>query len=488
MSITVKDDYIYVDDGEFTFEDLYKEASNTFGGNTVEKAGDNYYYFDYNIVVGKDVPATLSDTNKSVFLNKEYFQLYEGSTLKMGEKGDNGKTLNGCRIDMPNAKFAYGFGRNKKDDIYTLSGDLYLYDSYLNIPCFWGFFNKPDKQKVEIIDCTIYGLGRISGENSIIENVIYLKADKKYGTISVLGKVKQINNVKINKTDTDNNGVCLYFNPDISGNCAVSNIELPEYKKLIYCESTDDPYYYSIIDSNINNDECEFEDENTYINIQNTVTFLGDGYNIEIFNKDNKINEFNTNDKNSIILTHRTLNKNGIVTKDPYIIRVDNNFTFIIVPNQPLSIPIEAIVKKMRPLWDKPFFFGEFEKVYLGNLYKFYVKSYKEPTIKLYKNNGKVIATPDLVKQQVISNMWAITILIGELGEEGDNEEKWVDGLYYLHGIDTSNNQEFVKSIYIDREENSCATHSEISTVIDKLNNTSSDNNGNSSSKARFIM
>jgi len=484
MAITVDDDIIYVDDGEYSFNDIYEKVKSDFNDDA-QKAGNNFYYFNYNIVVGKNTAATLKDLNVSVWIDKENFQIHQDSTLQLGELIDN-KPANGCKINMPNVKLGYGFGCSNKDGDYTLSGDLYIYDSYLDIFGFWGFFNDPEKQKVEIIDTTINGFGRFSGKESVIENVIFVNAHKKYGTISTLGAINKISNIQINHTDKDNDGVCFYFNGDVSGNCLINNISLPgDYKTLLYCEEADNDKFFTILNTNIENVECDFKDEHSYLLIKNSITLLPDedDYSVQIFDSsNNKIDEFNTNDRTTTELLYRKKNKDNDIFYENYKVIINNNIEFRITPSNALNIPIQSIYKKMRPLWDTPFFYGEEETIYLGDLYSFIVKSYSKPEIKLYKTGNGVMCEPDNITEQSVENLWKVTFLIGELGEETEDGEKWVDGVYYLKGIDNSSEQVFTKVIYIRREEEKDSNKTDVNKIInlikDTSGNLSSNNNG----------
>jgi len=493
LSVTVKDDTIYVDDGDYTFSDIYDKVSqDLMSENHVEKAGDNMYYFDYNIVIGKTSPANIVDKNVSVVFNKEEFQIHEDSKLQLGELID-GTPLNGCKLSLPNVKLGYGFGCKDKDDESTLSGNLYLYDSYMDIPGFWGFFNTPDKQIVEIINCTINGFGRISGTESIVQNVIFIKADKKYGTFSTIGEIKKFKNLRIMQTDKDNDGVCLYFNPEISGDCKLSNIEFPyDYKKLVYCESCDDVHYFDLINSNQTNLKCEFEDSNAYINLISKIQFLPykDNHYIEIFYNDNKIDSFYTKDKDTTLLKHKTLNKDSDTTYSLYKVIIDTNIEFEISAKTKQIIPIEAFYRKMRPLWDNSFFFNETADLYLGDIYNFLVKSYDKPIIKMYKTGNGVMAEPTNIEQQSVDNLYKVSFLIGELGEDNDNGEKWTDGVYYLHGVDVSNNQTFIKEVYIHREEERHTNKVDVKFISDKIDKNKSEafNSKYTNSSAVIIM
>ena len=457
MSIIVKSDSIYIDGETVTFEDIYKAASDSIGSleKKAQKVGDNSYYFDYSLYVGKNSSAAIKDKNTQVIINGEYLQVYENSYLKLGEKDENGAVYGGCTINMPNVKNAYGFGCKDKDDIYTLSGNLYLYASTINIYGFWGFFNKPDKQDIEIIDCIINGYGRFSGNNSILKDITFIKSINKYGTLSTLGDLKQIDGIKLNKVTSDD-ASALYFNPKISKNCLIKNFESYHHDVLVYCESTPDIYTMTLLDPKIpKKNVYKFKDNKAFIRINYSVKFITKNPNIEIEIYDsnkNQLYSFFAGNQPLVNLNYLTINRDATIVSEPYTIVIDNTFVLKILPSEILTIDIDLLYERNRRRNDLEFFINSQDKFELGTLIQVFVKSYVEPTISIHKFNGEKILEPISVSKVDDDILYRVEFLLGDIGEIGLNNKKWVEGQYYLKGFDLNKDFPFYKNITLIEE------------------------------------
>ena len=458
--IDVTSSAIYIDDGEYTFKDVYDAVQNNFFYRSkAEKAGDNSYYFDFEFYIGKNKPAVLADKNVAVEVNGEKFQIYEGSEFRLGKIDANGATSDGCTFSAPNLDLAYGFGCSDKDGNYTLSGNIYLYESHINVPCFWGFFNSPDKQIVDIKNCTINGFGRISGENTKIDNVLFSKANKRYGTFATFGKIEKFSSVFINKAESD--GACLYFNPPLSGNCELRDVHFPDdYKYLVYCEEADEETVMRIVNPvGISSYNCYFKDSKAIVEVWNEVKFLS-SKNVKVNIKDedgNEIETFYTDNVKHFELRYKRISSLG--EKDfQYFITIDDVVSFTITPSEPLTIDVDTYLNKktVRAPGDTVFFLTGSYRVSLGNLFMFFVKAYREPTIELQKSNGITIATP-LEIEKINGIMYKVTFLIGDLGEKGLNDQIWQDGIFLLKGYEDEYNNYYAE-VNIVREEQEYTT------------------------------
>jgi len=181
MAITYKDGLIKItEDGEYRLQDIVDTINDN---NIVSKVYDNIYVIKCNLQLGNGSDKVrLVCKNEILTVEGEMLQIYKGSTLQLGEI-EGRATKNGCTLNIPNVKRAYGFGCVEKDK----SGNLEAYESIINAWGFWGFFE--GSNIVKLIDCIIDGYGRISGINSILWDNLFKRSHGKYGTISTKGDI-----------------------------------------------------------------------------------------------------------------------------------------------------------------------------------------------------------------------------------------------------------------------------------------------------------
>jgi len=239
MAVTFSDDSVTVVGGEYTLEDIYNEAQKTFFNRDDIKKLENTYIIEKDFIIGdKTAETIIRDTNITLIVKGELFQVYRGSKIYFGEIDDNGCTSNGCYIIANNLIDIYGFGDKDKDD----PGELYIYNSKLDLYTFWSFFGGPETT-VQIIDCYINGFGRIEGNNSILYNLTFQSSHGRYGILSPKGSLKQFENlvVKHSNTYTKDNidyHCAMYYNADISDDMTVIEGEYSGYDDIVWCEPT----------------------------------------------------------------------------------------------------------------------------------------------------------------------------------------------------------------------------------------------------------
>ena len=206
-----------------SFADIYA----AIGEPLVEKAGDGYEIRPSIRLTDK---ARLHDQNVSVTIHGQYFQIEKKCEVVLGQYKNN-TASKGCFVSMPNAALAYGFGERTVRNDATQSGNLYLYNSSLKIPCFWGFFAGPN-QRVEIIDCLITGFGRVEGTDSVVRNVIFDTANSTYGVLSPKGQLREYKDISVRHSY----GAAMYFNPELADDMLVTGGVFENYSYLVYCE------------------------------------------------------------------------------------------------------------------------------------------------------------------------------------------------------------------------------------------------------------
>lgn len=237
MGISFSYDKITLDDGTYTFEDMYDACSD----GSVTKLGDNIYQITKDIFVGvsESRPTILQDTQVTINALGDLFQIYKGSELRLGEKRADGTTKNGCTLLMPNIQLVYGFGygyhSNSSSRRPDLAGNLYAYNSMINGFGFWAFFGG-EHQVVEMIDCIVDGFGRIQGENSILKNITIEKSHGRYGILSPKGTLGVYENVSCGGTDGTSPNAQIYFNPTFAPQMRIVGGTYSGYEKLIYTE------------------------------------------------------------------------------------------------------------------------------------------------------------------------------------------------------------------------------------------------------------
>lgn len=449
--ITVTADTIYIDDGYFTFEDVFLSISNSKYSDQANKIGDNSYYFNFSFHIGKNAPAILKDKEKNIEIRGSLFQVHQDSTFAFGEQ-KNGESYIGGSFTINNPTLAYGFGSNiKTEDGFSQSGNLQLYCSYIDIPCFWGFFNTPDKQLVEIKDCVIKGFGRISGTDSYIENVICLSPETKYGSFATKGIIKYIKDLKI--VNASDEAYAVYYNPKLSGNTSMSEVSIKNCKNTIYCESSNETNSLTLIDPSIDNYNISFKDENVNIIIAYSLKFIGSDKNTEIKIYDelnNLTDSFFLSNRQTTILKYKVIKKDDTKLINKYKLNINGNeYPIEITEKQTINIdtllsnPQTQLFNTAQQIFLLPK--KEFE---LDNIIELFaqIKTYKD--ISLKKNNYKTIAKPQEIKQ-LNNNLYYIKFVTYGLGDEGLNGAKWQDGSYIIE-IETEN-ETYFESIYINR-------------------------------------
>jgi len=275
MGITFTSDEITIVDGDYTFEDIY-QASQDQGNDYCQKLGYSYL-ISIDVILGDESTlTTLTGENISVTIEGDLFQVTKNSELRLGTKDDNGATANGVYLSCPNIKNAYGFGSKHVVDGTTQSGNIFLYDSFLDIYGFWAFFGGTE-QKCEIIDCLVNGYGRVEGKDSILENITTQKSNGRYGILAAKGSISSYKNITSKKSEDYKDHTCsVYFNPAYSPNMRVTGGVFDGYiEGLIYAEKNDtgvtEAGYITFIDSEIRNGfGGYYSDENTKLFISYT--------------------------------------------------------------------------------------------------------------------------------------------------------------------------------------------------------------------------
>jgi len=251
MGISITYSAITVDNVVVTFEDIYQYAVTNNQTNYISKLGNSYLITNDLIITNN---ATVFDTNKFITINGDLLQIHKGSSLSLGTKRVDGSTLDGCTLNMPSVKLAYGFGCTNTTD----SGDFFAYGSTINIFGFWGFFSGANH--VEVIDCFVDGFGRIEGVNSILKNIIFKKSHGRFGvlspkgTINTLEKLYSYDSTVYYDAATSNNVSCaLYHNPGYAPDLDIYYGEYNGYNELAYIEPTSVKHTLRLRGSIVNN-------------------------------------------------------------------------------------------------------------------------------------------------------------------------------------------------------------------------------------------
>jgi hypothetical protein len=237
LAITITNTDVTVDNQVASFEDIYQAAVTANKTQYVSKL-DTSYLIKLNLRLRNN--AIVADTNKSITITGQYIQIPTGCTLKLGDRRSDESTLNGCALNAPNIYNNYGFGST----VVTDSGNLYLYNSNINVFGFWSFFKGDNK--VEIIDCFVDGFGRVSGPNSILKNIIFKRSHGRYGSLGTKGTIAKVENLKsfdvytyLDATLNNTTLQCsLYHNPDFVTNLDIYYGEYSGYGTLLFVEST----------------------------------------------------------------------------------------------------------------------------------------------------------------------------------------------------------------------------------------------------------
>jgi len=273
MGITFSSSAITITDGDYNFEDIY-QASIDAGNQYCKKLGTSYL-ISIDVLVGNGTAATtLSGENISVIIEGDLFQIKKNAELKIGTKNaTTGGTSNGCYISCPNIKLAYGFGSTSVSNGVTQSGNIFLYDSFIDIYGFWGFFGGSN-QHCEVIDCLVNGFGRIEGSNSILQNITTQASQGRYGSLATKGTIKTYENVSSKKVNEYKGHACsVYFNSEFVLGMRVIGGTYDGYSEgLCYLEpgkgSTTEENTITFVDSEIKNGYGGyFADSNTRIKV-----------------------------------------------------------------------------------------------------------------------------------------------------------------------------------------------------------------------------
>ncbi len=221
MAITFTSSAVTILDGNYTFEDIY-QASVDAGNQYCKKLG-NAYLISIDVFLGDEsTPTTLTGQNISVTIEGDLFQITKESQLLLGTINQlTGSTSNGVYLSCPNIMNAYGFGSSNRIDGLTQSGDIFIYDSFIDIYGFWGFFSGP-LQHCEVIDCLVNGFGRIEGSNSVLENITTQASHGRYGVLTAKGTIKTLKNISSKSSNEYKGHTCsVYFNPAYAPNMRV---------------------------------------------------------------------------------------------------------------------------------------------------------------------------------------------------------------------------------------------------------------------------
>lgn len=234
---------IEINNENVTLLDIYNTIQNS---SIINMIGNNFEIYSSLHLVNN---GSIEDKDVSCTIYGKYFTIDEGCHVKFGIKNADGTTSNGCNICMTAPELAYGFGSHYKSGDRTLSGNLYLYNSLIDIWCFWGFFAGVN-QIVEIEDCLINGFGRIEGTNSILKNITFTQSDGRFGILSPKGDIRIMENLSSQKSID----CSVYFNPLYTASMKIVGGSYDNYSRLVYMEDNANSVISTIrfVDSNIN--------------------------------------------------------------------------------------------------------------------------------------------------------------------------------------------------------------------------------------------
>ena len=218
---------IVIADEAVGFADVFEAVQATGKALRV----DDGFLFDCSLRLTDN--ARLSDRNVAVTITGEKFQIEKGCSLTLGTY-TNGVAGDGCYVRMDNVLQRYGFGEDTLTNDQTQSGHVFLYNSMLKIPGFWGFFSGQD-QRVEIVDCIINGYGRIEGPDSFIKNVTFEQAHPRFGVLSPKGQLAAYEDIHVRESA----GAAYYFNGELADDLRIVGGSAQNYRQLVYCERHD---------------------------------------------------------------------------------------------------------------------------------------------------------------------------------------------------------------------------------------------------------
>lgn len=247
----------------------YKTVEVTYDWSGCIKKCENGFIIDCSVRLKEGTH--LWSHNQFIRINGPLFQIEPFTSFRMGQKTYEGQHKNGGYLYMPNPALAYGFGGNDLYEDATRSGDVFLYDSRIDVSCFWGFF-AGQNQRVEIERCNINGFGRVEGSTSIVDNVYFTESHPRYGVLSPKGELKKYANITVLKSQD----CAVYFNGALSNDMILRGGKYDNYKKLVFAEPTDQRLVendktISFIDADIPSKNYEMSyGKNTHITINFT--------------------------------------------------------------------------------------------------------------------------------------------------------------------------------------------------------------------------
>ena len=458
MGVRVEGYSVYVDDGSYSVEDIYQAVTAAMGSASAERAGEKSYYFDCNLHIGKNAPASLVMTDISLEFAGEFFQVHEGSLLQCGDKDSKG-THSGCSIRMENLRMTYGFGCEQRDGRYTRSGTLKLYATKIYAPCFWAWFNRPSKQLVEIENCIITGYGRISGDYSYLKNVTFLRGHRVYGSISTLGQILAMQDIRYEKPA--NNGYALYWVPSISGDCRIDDFICTKYDKLIRVAGSVSGEQFHLVDPLIDYDNLhsKFSNRGATVVLNNTLTFFGgeESDSISILYDGTEIDSFILSERRTAILPKAKIYDDDVQFMGTYIVRVNSGeIEFEIESRRKQTVDLDIVRCKHNESADAIMLPSQHS--YLGEPLTIFVRSRREPTVRIKKWDGSVMATAQAFALE--PDFYRCEFMLGDLGEQGE-ESVWQDGPHYI----TIDGKREHRVIMIEREDERCSTKLDISSL-----------------------
>ena len=263
MGISFSSTEIKITNDTYTFDQIYQEAVDKNKTQYIKNLGSSYLIKNDLCVESGGI----EDENVEVTVLGDLIQIYKGAFLKLGKKRSNGSTYGSCVLKAPNIKVAYGFGHTS----ISKSGNLFLYNSIIDIFGFWGFFE--GNNHVEVIDCQVNGFGRISGSNSILKNIIFKQSHGKYGILSPKGNLRLMMNLSVFESKTEGSNKCaIYHNPEFANNLTIIGGIYDGYNKLAYIESNNGGDTLTFIDSDIRGN-YNFERETNNVNVFIKYTF-----------------------------------------------------------------------------------------------------------------------------------------------------------------------------------------------------------------------
>jgi len=318
MSILITSSSVTVTGSIVTFEDIYQQAvSNNLPyvkklGNSYELSGDLY-------IQGN---AGIKDINVNVTVLGTLIQIEKGSFLQIGEKRTDLSTYDGGSLYAPSIKVAYGFGNTNKNN----SGNLFMYNSIIDVYGFWGFFNSDttgNVNHVELIDCFINGFGRIEGQNSILKNLKFKQSHGQYGILSPKGQLYIMENLSVGAVKTESGFNCsVYHNPQYANDLTILGGIYSGYNDLAYIESNPGGTKLTFINSTISNGyQCVREANNVDLFHKFTFSPIVKDLNGALVDACNIV----ITDSSGTIVYNGTTNPSGTISEDVVYYTQDRN-------------------------------------------------------------------------------------------------------------------------------------------------------------------